>query len=108
VTELSRGRYRCRPRRHRFADADALAESLGRAGFAESRIEEVPVHFRVANVDAYLDFVRDTAGPIGLTIRDLSPADRRALAPLSAEQLEPFMTTDGLDIPGLTLCAIAA
>ncbi len=80
---------------------------LRTAGFDEPKIEEVAVHFTVPDVDAYLDFVGDTAGPIGLTIQRLGRDDHAALADVARDQLAPSVTADGLDVPGLALCACA-
>jgi hypothetical protein len=92
----------------RLADAGALSSMLGSAGFEGLRIEEVPVHFVLADVDEYLSLLCDTAGPIGLTIRGLSVDDRTSLAAASGEQLERYGSAEGLDVPGLALCATAA
>ncbi len=92
----------------RLADAADLTALLLSAGFDEARIEEVPVRFTVADVDAYLAFVGDTAGPIGLTIQGLGADDRAALAIAVSEQLGSYVNAAGLDLPGLALCATAA
>ena len=60
------------------------------------------------DVDAYLGLVADTAGPIGLAIQGLSPEERTELAAAVGNQLEPYLSGDGLGIPGLALCAVAA
>ena len=89
----------------RLADTTDLSTMLRSASFNEPKIDEVAVHFIVPDVDAYLDFVGDTAGPIGLTIQGLESDDRAALADTARQQLAPYVTTNGLDIPGLALCA---
>ena len=91
----------------RLADTTVLSTMLRTAGFDEPKIDEVAVHFAVPDVDAYLDFVGDTAGPIGLTIQALDSGDRAELADAAREQLTPYSTGNGLDIPGLALCARA-
>ncbi len=92
----------------RLADAPVLHDMLVRAGFDQVRIEQVPVCAMLRDVDAYLGLVADTAGPIGLAIQGLSPEERTELAAAVGNQLEPYLSGDGLGIPGLALCAVAA
>jgi len=91
-----------------LADRADLSALLLTAGFDEARIQEVAVRFTLPDVAAYLALVSDTAGPIGLTIQALSADDRAALAAAVSEQLVSYVNADGLDIPGLVLCATAA
>jgi SAM-dependent methyltransferase len=91
----------------RLADGAALEEMLAGAGFDDVRVEAVPVRAAVADVESYIDFVGDTAGPIGLAIQALAPADRAALDDAVVEPLRPYSTDEGLAIPGLALCARA-
>ena len=95
------------PGAFRLADAADLSALLLTAGFDDTRIEEVPVGFALPDVDAYLDLVGDTAGPIGLTIQGLSADDRAALAIAVSDQLGSYVNAAGLDVPGLALCATA-
>ncbi len=92
----------------RLADAAGLRDRLGRAGFDEIRVEEVALRTAPTDVDAYLEFIGDTAGPIGLTIQGLSADDRAALARSVRDLLEPYAAADGFEIPALALCAYAA
>lgn len=91
-----------------MASAERTSHLLEAAGFGELRTEEVPVSFAVPDTDGYLDLVADTAGPIGLTLQNLSGADRQALAAQLEPSLEPFAGEAGLAIPGLALCAVAS
>ncbi len=92
----------------RLADTAALSAMLSTAGFEAPKIEDVAVCFTVPGIDAYLDFVADTAGPIGLAIQSLGPDDRASLADAARNQLEPYRTAGGYDIPGVARCARAA
>ncbi len=91
----------------RMADGARTIAWLTKAGFETVRTEEVSVLFRLASIDAYLDFVGDTAGPIGLSVRRLTDEERGAVAAQVADVLGPFATRDGVDIPGDALCAVA-
>jgi hypothetical protein len=90
-----------------LADPARLSALLRDAGFEERRFDEVAVRCAVSDINSYLDLVADTAGPIGLTIQGLSSNDRAALAAAARDQLEAFDHPDGLDIPGVALCATA-
>jgi SAM-dependent methyltransferase len=92
----------------RMADRARTSALLTEAGFETVRIEDVVVLFRVDNIDAYLDLVADTAGPIGLTVRDLADDGRTAVAARAAHALETYAGRDGYDIPGDALCAVAS
>lgn len=80
---------------------------LEAAGFTAVRIEEVPVAFAFADVDDYLGYVADTAGPLALVLRGLTEADRTALGSQLREAFAPFLADDGYEIPGLALTAAA-
>ncbi len=91
-----------------MAGAERTTRLLEGAGFGSVRTEQVPVHFEVPDVDGYLDLVADTAGPIGLAIQGLTVAAREALKAQAEAVLGPFAGADGLEIPGVALCAVAS
>jgi hypothetical protein len=72
------------------------------------RTEEVPVRFEVADVEGYLSLISDTAGPLGLALREVSGADRAAVEADVADALARFAAARGYEIPGVALCAVAA
>jgi SAM-dependent methyltransferase len=81
---------------------------LEKAGFEEIRIEEVEVHFRVPSAAEYLDFTADTAGPLAIALRAVSPSDRATLERETEAAFEPFKVADGYEFAGVTLCAAAS
>jgi ubiquinone/menaquinone biosynthesis C-methylase UbiE len=90
-----------------MASAERTTALLEGAGFAAVRTEEVPVCFTVAGVDAYLSLISDTAGPLGLALRALSPADRDAVKADVGGALARFAVRGRYEIPGVALCAVA-
>jgi ubiquinone/menaquinone biosynthesis C-methylase UbiE len=88
--------------------AERITALLEGTGFAEVRTEQVPVRFDVADVEAYLSLVSDTAGPLGLALRAVSGADRAAVEADVADALARFAAARGYEIPGAALCAVAA
>ena len=64
--------------------------------------------FSVAGVDEYLSLISDTAGPLGLALRALSPTDRGAVKADIEGALARFAVEGRYDIPGVARCAVAA
>jgi ubiquinone/menaquinone biosynthesis C-methylase UbiE len=91
----------------RMADAARTTRLLEDAGFTTVRTEEVALRFEAAGVEDYLGLIADTAGPIGLTLRRLSDAERAPIRAEAQDALAPFATSRGYELPGLVLCAVA-
>ncbi len=90
-----------------MASPERTTTLLESAGFGEVRTEEVPVRFRLADVDAYVALIADTAGPIGLALQRLSDGERAAIGAEVADSFERFASEDGYVLPGSALCALA-
>jgi ubiquinone/menaquinone biosynthesis C-methylase UbiE len=90
-----------------MASAARTTALLEGAGFSRVRIEEVPVRFDVADSDAYLSLIADTAGPLGLALRGLSATERAAVKTDVEDSLARHATARGYEIPGVALCAVA-
>jgi ubiquinone/menaquinone biosynthesis C-methylase UbiE len=88
--------------------AEHTTALLERAGFAAVRTEEVAVRFAVPDATAYLGLVADTAGPLGLALRDVAGGDRAAIAADAEAALARFGGAQGYEIPGVALCAVAS
>ena len=56
----------------RLGSAERTTALLEGAGFTSVRTEEVPVRFEVPDVAEYLSLIADTAGPLGLALREVS------------------------------------
>jgi SAM-dependent methyltransferase len=78
------------------------------AGFAEIRIEEVPVRFTFSDVDDYVSFAAETAGPFAMVIRGLSESERQTIEAQLAEAFTPFAADGGYELPGVALAAVAS
>ena len=90
-----------------MASPDRTTALLRGAGFDEVRTAEIPVVFRLPDVDEYIGIVADTAGPIALALRRLSDADRAAVKTEVADALARFRSNGGYELPGVALCAAA-
>jgi ubiquinone/menaquinone biosynthesis C-methylase UbiE len=82
----------------------ALLESTG---FSAVRSEERAVRFTFRDVDDYVSYATDTAGPFAIVLRELSRDDREAVEAQLEEAFAPFVDDGGLELPGLALCAAA-
>jgi ubiquinone/menaquinone biosynthesis C-methylase UbiE len=91
-----------------MASAERTTALLHGAGFVDVRTEEVPVRFRLRDLDEYIGLVADTAGPLGLALRGLSDPELANVKAEVEESFGRFAAGTGYRLPGLTLCALAS
>jgi SAM-dependent methyltransferase len=77
------------------------------AGFAEIRTEEVGVRFPFRDVDEYMRWAIDMAGPIAIVLSGLSEDEREALKEELEPAFRPFAVDGGYELAGVALCALA-
>jgi hypothetical protein len=87
------------------AHTQALIEA---AGFTTVRLEETPVQLLVRDIDDYLAYATDTAGPLALVLRELPDSERRTIGNLLDQALTPFANDHGYSLPGISLNAVAS
>jgi SAM-dependent methyltransferase len=80
---------------------------LERAGFTVVRTEEVPVTFVFSDVDEYMSWASDVAGPFAMVIRELSDPERAAIREQLTEAFAPFAVGESYELPGVCLTAVA-
>ena len=78
------------------------------AGFAEVRIEEIGTRFAFSDVDDYVSFTVDTAGPFAIVVRGLSESERQTIKAQLGEAFAPFAGDEGYELPGVALAAVAS
>jgi SAM-dependent methyltransferase len=78
------------------------------AGFADVRIEEIPVRFAFRDVDDYVSFATETAGPFAMVIRGLSESEIDSIKAQLGEAFAPFPADGGYELPGVALAAVAS
>lgn len=71
------------------------------------RTHEVPVCFAHPDLDEYLRYTSDTAGPAALVLRRLSPSQRKRITAGLEEAFALFTVADGYGLPGMALAAAA-
>jgi len=60
------------------------------------------------DVDEYVSFATDTAGPAALVLRGLPEDERDALRAQLGEAFAPFVAAGGYELPGVALTAVAS
>ena len=90
-----------------MASRERTTALLEQAGFQEVRTDEVPARFAFGDVDEYLKFIGDTAGPIAIALRALNDEQRGEIRDDLAKAAAPFATEDGYVLPGVSLAAVA-
>jgi ubiquinone/menaquinone biosynthesis C-methylase UbiE len=91
-----------------MASADRTAGLLEGAGFVEVRTEEIAVELPMASVDEYVEFVKDTSGPIAFALMETSAEQREELNPRLEEAMAPFAADRSYVFPGVALAAVAS
>jgi ubiquinone/menaquinone biosynthesis C-methylase UbiE len=81
---------------------------LDGAGFKSVRTEEVPVRFAFRDLDDYVQWVIDVAGPFAIVVRGLPEDERDVLMARLREAFVPFGADGGYELPGVALCALAS
>jgi SAM-dependent methyltransferase len=82
------------------AELEALAKG---AGFVDVAVDAIAVTFRADTVDAHVDRVSSLAGPLASVLQAASPDQLAALRATAATLAAPYVTADGLEIPGRAL-----
>jgi SAM-dependent methyltransferase len=90
-----------------MASEERTRSLLDRAGFSDVRAEEVPVRFAFRDVDDYVRWVIDVAGPFAIVVRGLPEDERQVLKAQLEEAFAPFEAAGGYSVPGIALCAVA-
>jgi len=76
---------------------------LLRLGFSEMWMEKPPVRFGFRDLDEYLGFMADTAGPLAMVLRQLSESEREGLLEDLASVFAAFSSDRGYTLPGMAL-----
>jgi SAM-dependent methyltransferase len=90
-----------------LSDAARLETMLVGAGLESVEIRELPTPARAASFELWLTQTLALAGPLAKLVGSLPGEAREALNLRLREAISPFVTSDGVDIPGVTLLASA-
>ncbi len=86
---------------------ELLRSLLGDAGFADSRLEDVPVRFTYENVEEFVATSREMGGAFGAAFGSASPDEQAAIVEELRAAFGPFTLANGLELPGVALVALA-
>jgi SAM-dependent methyltransferase len=85
--------------------ADRLESTLAGAGLGQVSVHELETPYHAASVDEWWERTCDLAGPLAQKLAELPDAKRRALRERAERAIRIYETSDGLDMPGVTLVA---
>jgi ubiquinone/menaquinone biosynthesis C-methylase UbiE len=91
-----------------MASEEHTRSLLENAGFADVRMEEVPVRFTVPDVDEYVRRSADTGGMFSKAWGAASEDERDAMKDELRDAFAPFAVDGGYEIPGVALCVLAS
>jgi len=91
-----------------MASQERTRELLEAAGFGVESMDEIPVRFRFCDIEEYVGFLADTAGPVAIALRGLSAQERQEVKARLKDAFGAFVTQRGYEFPGSALAAAAS
>jgi SAM-dependent methyltransferase len=86
-----------------LGDPDQLGALVLDAGFLDVETAEIAITFRAADIDEHIRRVSSLAGPLAGILRRASQEQRAAVRHTATDLAAPFLTVDGLAMPGRAL-----
>ena len=84
-----------------------LRELLSSAGFDTWKIEDVPVRFVAADLDAYVASARETGGVFARAWEAATENERNQMKAELAAAFAQYSVDGGLELPGVAACVVA-
>jgi SAM-dependent methyltransferase len=88
-------------------DAGRLAGLLSGAGLEDVEVGELAVPLRAASFDEWWERTRALAGPVAKVLASLPAEAAGQLRARAREAVRGYATADGIELPGVTLLALA-
>lgn len=88
-----------------LSDADGLAALFTSVGFAGVGVHKHPVDLRSPSVDDWFSRTAELSGPLAKKLAGLPAERRQAVQDRLTERAQPYLTPDGMVLPGLSLLA---
>jgi SAM-dependent methyltransferase len=85
-----------------------IAALLDGAGFGEPRIEEVDIAWRLEDIDAYEQFLRQFSASMSQALEGLDPEAHSQVRASIERNAEPFRSGGGYLLPGVALTVLAS
>jgi ubiquinone/menaquinone biosynthesis C-methylase UbiE len=83
-----------------LANPDEVRSLAEGAGFTDVTVEELPVMFRSESIETHVSRVGSLAGPLALVFEQASPEQLAAVHRTASVLAAPYVTTQGLELPG--------
>jgi SAM-dependent methyltransferase len=90
-----------------LANSERIEELCAAAGFDSVLIEEVPLTFEFASLDAYWATMLDLGRAISVAVAELGPTEREEIRAQVERNAEPYRTNGGYLLPGSSLAVLA-
>lgn len=90
-----------------LGDDERVRQLLGKAGFAEIRVERVEAVERYESVEAWWDFIREVSGPLATLLAGLQGSDSEAIRARAREAAAAFASNGELRFPSALRLAAA-
>jgi SAM-dependent methyltransferase len=90
-----------------LGDEAPLRRLVENAGFANVRMEDVPVHNHYPSVDEYVRRSSEMGGMFSRAWSEAPEEERERLKDEFREEFAPFAVDDGYELPGVSLCVVA-
>jgi SAM-dependent methyltransferase len=91
-----------------LGDEEVLYRLVEEAGFANMRIEDVPVHNHYPSVDEYVRRSSEMGGMFSRAWAEASEGEQEQMKDEFREAFEPFAVDDGYELPGISVCVVAS
>jgi SAM-dependent methyltransferase len=86
-----------------LGDPTLLAALAKEAGLVDVTVDEIDLVFEADSVDAHVDRVSALAGPLAAAFKDATADQLAAVRRTAADLAAPYVTADGVRIPGRAL-----
>jgi ubiquinone/menaquinone biosynthesis C-methylase UbiE len=86
-----------------LSDPELVRSLAEAAGFTDVTVEELTVTFHSDSIEAHVSRVSALAGPMARAFELAPPEKRAAIHTTASELAAPYVTTDGLELPGLAV-----
>jgi hypothetical protein len=91
-----------------LADELELRAPVEDAGFANVRVDTVPVHNDHRDVDEYVRRSSEMGGMFSRAWTGAPENEREAMTEELRDAFEPFAVDGGYELPGLAICVVAS
>jgi hypothetical protein len=89
-------------------DEQTVVPLLREAGFDQIEVEEMELRWRFQSSDELWILASELQGPVALAIAKLEDEEQREVRSAIEERAAEFATSDGYELPGLSINVVAS